>query len=198
MSTATPPVQGTLFDLDSADIADSHAVAPRTAPVQGYRGPTVCQIAGVSYRQLDYWTRTGLVAASVTAAAGSGSQRLYSFRDILVIRIIKSLLDAGISLPKVRTALGHLQGRGVAELSQVTLMSDGVGVYECASAGEIVDLLAGGQGVFGIAVPGIVAELAGTISNFPAHRPDNTGGVDNLEAGGVDELAARRMAKATA
>lgn len=87
-TAAAQPVEGTLFDVDT----------DRTDPQVGYRGPAVCQIAGITYHQLDYWTRTDLVAASVTAAAGSGSQQLYSFRDILLIKIIKSLLDAEISV----------------------------------------------------------------------------------------------------
>lgn len=179
--TATAqPVQGTLFDVDT----------DRTDPQVGYRGPAVCQIAHITYRQLDYWTRTDLVAASVTAAAGSGSQRLYSFRDILLIKIIKSLLDAGISLQNVRKALTHLADRGVADLSGLTLMSDGTTVYECTSADEIVDLLAGGQGVFGVAVPGLVTELNGTITAFSSQR--------SATPAAFDELAARRATKATA
>ncbi|MGV0870410.1 MerR family transcriptional regulator [Corynebacterium kalidii] len=177
---AAQPVQGTLFDVDT----------DRTDPQVGYCGPAVCQIAHITYRQLDYWTRTELVAASVTAAAGSGSQRLYSFRDILLIKIIKSLLDAGISLQNVRKALTHLTDRGVADLSGLTLMSDGTTVYECTSADEIVDLLSGGQGVFAVAVPGLVTELSGTITAFASQRSDTPAG--------FDELAARRAAKATA
>lgn len=168
------PVQGALFDVETDHIG-------HTDPQVGYRGPTVCQIAQITYRQLDYWTRTDLVAASVTAAAGSGSQRLYSFRDILLIKIIRSLLDAGISLQNVRKALTHLADRGVADLSGLTLMSDGTTVYECSSADEIVDLLAGGQGVFGVAVPGLVTELSGTITAFPSQRTDTPACFDELE-----------------
>lgn len=197
--TSSVPVQGTLFEVEP-QARRSCAVA------EGYRGPTVCQIAGITYRQLDYWTRTGLVTASINAAAGSGSQRLYSFRDVLLIRIIKSLLDAGISLRNVRKALAHLNGRGVGELSGLTLLSDGTTVYECTSADQIVDLLSGGQGVFGVAVPGIVADLSGTITRFPSHRPEtesepeSEGSVEGGCADGVvvDELAARRAGKATA
>jgi DNA-binding transcriptional MerR regulator len=112
----------------------------------GYRGPTACAAAGITYRQLDYWARTGLVEPSVRAAHGSGSQRLYSFRDILVLKVVKRLLDTGISLQQIRAAVQHLRDRGSADLAQVTLMSDGVSVYECTSADEVVDLLQGGQG----------------------------------------------------
>ena len=99
----------------------------------GYRGPTACNAAGITYRQLDYWARTGLVEPSVRSATGSGSQRLYSFRDILLLKVIKRLLDAGISLQQIRTAVQHLRERGTDDLTRVTLMSDGASVYECTS-----------------------------------------------------------------
>ena len=79
----------------------------------GYRAPDVCTLTGCTYRQLDYWTRTNLIEASVSAAAGSGSQRLYSFRDILIIKIIRSLLNAGISLQNIRKALTQIVDREV-------------------------------------------------------------------------------------
>ena len=88
----------------------------------GYRGPTACSAAGISYRQLDYWARTGLVEPSVQAAHGSGSQRLYSFRDILVLKVVKRLLDTGISLQQIRAAVQHLRDHGTEDLAQVTLM----------------------------------------------------------------------------
>ena len=102
----------------------------------GYRGPTACAAAGITYRQLDYWARTGLVEPSVRAAQGSGSARLYSFRDILVLKVVKRLLDTGISLQQIRAAVSHLRSRGTSDLAQVTLMSDGVSVYECTSPGR--------------------------------------------------------------
>src|SRR5262245_41145481 len=115
--------QGLLFD-DQLD--------PLPADV-GYRGTTACAAAGISYRQLDYWARTGLVEPSVRPATGSGSQRLYGFRDILVLRVVKRLLDTGISLQQIRSAVVHLRERGSANLAEVTLMSDGVSVYEFTS-----------------------------------------------------------------
>ncbi|MET3935152.1 DNA-binding transcriptional MerR regulator [Arthrobacter sp. OAP107] len=91
----------------------------------GYRGPTACKAAGITYRQLDYWARTGLVEPAVRGAAGSGSQRLYGFRDILVLKVVKRLLDTGVSLQQIRSAVEHLRERGVEDLAQITLMSDG-------------------------------------------------------------------------
>jgi DNA-binding transcriptional MerR regulator len=108
-------------------------------------------VAGITYGVLDYWARRGLIEPSVRAAHGSGSRWLYSFRDILVLKVVKRLLDTGISLQQIRAAVQHLRDRSTEDLAQVTLMSDGVSVYECTSADEVVDLLQGGQGVFGIA-----------------------------------------------
>ena len=141
---ASEPVQAGLFPDDS--VPDE---------LVGYRGPSACQIAGITYRQLDYWARTSLVVPSIRGAAGSGSQRLYSFKDILVLKIVKRLLDTGISLHNIRVAVDHLRQRGVQDLANITLFSDGTTVYECTSAEEVVDLLQGGQGVFGIAVSAV-------------------------------------------
>lgn len=159
----------------------------------GYRGPTACSAAGISYRQLDYWARTGLVTPSVRPAAGSGSQRLYSFRDILVLKVVKRLLQAGVSLHNIRTAVEHLRARGVDDLAQMTLISDGTTVYECTSPDEVVDLLQGGQGVFGIAVGRVVRQVEGDLAQLPAERvqPDAAGGP-------ADELAHRRRRRTSA
>lgn len=155
----------------------------------GYRVPSACQVAGITYRQLDYWARTGLVVPSIRSAAGSGSQRLYSFKDILVLKIVKRLLDAGISLQNIRIAVDHLRSRGVQDLAGITLFSDGTSVYECTSAEEVVDLLQGGQGVFGIAISGAMQELTGAIANFPAERASAV--TERPE----DELSYRRKAR---
>ena len=154
----------------------------------GYRGPAACQIAGITYRQLDYWARTGLVLPTIRSAHGSGSQRLYSFKDVLVLKVVKRLLDTGVSLQNIRVAVDHLRRRGVADLAKITLFSDGTTVYECTSPEEVVDLLQGGQGVFGIAVSGAMREINGTIHEFPAERAD---GVE-IEHVSDDELAKRR------
>jgi len=156
----------------------------------GYRGATACSAAGISYRQLDYWARTGLVEPSVRTATGSGTSRLYGFRDILVLKIVKRLLDAGVSLQNIRTAVNHLRNRGVTELESVTLMSDGASIYECASADEIIDLLQGGQGVFGIAVGKVWHEVEGSLASLQ-------GEVNGVAVGGesTDELSMRRKAK---
>lgn len=168
-----------------------------TDGVVGYRGVTACHAAGISYRQLDYWARTGLVVPGVRDATGSGTQRLYSFRDLVVLKVVKRLLDAGVSLQNIRKAIDTLRSRGVADLAGITLISDGTTVYECRSPEEVVDLLQGGQGVFGIAIGGAFKEIEGTLSHLPAEAlsgervPEGT----QFPAAGdlvSDELAARR------
>lgn len=164
------------------------------APTIGYRGPTACGAAGITYRQLDYWARTGLVEPSVRNPTGSGTQRLYGFRDILVLKIVKRLLDTGVSLQQIRTAVQALRDRGVADLARITLMSDGASVYECTSADEVVDLVQGGQGVFGIAVGRVWREVEGTLSALPTEAIDEHPPGDDPH----DELAARRRARSEA
>jgi DNA-binding transcriptional MerR regulator len=200
MSAADDPrgVQGALFEADEA-LGISRPADGESGDI-GYRGPTACAAAGITYRQLDYWARTGLVEPSVRAAHGSGSQRLYGFRDILVLKVVKRLLDTGISLQQIRAAVQHLRDRGSEDLAQVTLMSDGVSVYECTSADEVVDLLQGGQGVFGIALGKVWREVEGDLAVLPAVRAeDGFVAVDpNAAHGGgsaasQDDLAKRRL-----
>lgn len=170
------PVQDALFDGDFGALPES----------MGFRGQTVCDIVGITYRQLDYWARTDLVRPEIRAAKGSGSQRLYSFRDMLMLKVVKKLLDAGISLQQIRTAIDHLRSRGVEDLTEVTLMSDGASVYECTDDHQIIDLLQGGQGMFAIALGGVWRDIEGTLldlSAVPTQEP------------GLDELAQRRALK---
>ena len=161
-----------------------------TTPEIGYRGATACVAAGISYRQLDYWARTGLVEPSVRGAAGSGSQRLYGFRDILVLKIVKRLLDTGVSLQNIRTAVEHLRSTGISDLERITLMSDGASIYECTSADDIVDLLQGGQGVFGIAIGKVWTEVEGSLSTLQGENTQDGSLVVSGESN--DELAERR------
>lgn len=154
----------------------------------GYRGPTACKAAGITYRQLDYWARTGLVEPAVRGASGSGSQRLYSFRDILVLKVVKRLLDTGVSLQQIRAAVEHLRERGVEDLAQITLMSDGASVYECTSADEVIDLVQGGQGVFGIAVGRVWREVEGSLAQLPSEHAEEQSFPD-------DELSKRRAVR---
>jgi DNA-binding transcriptional MerR regulator len=181
------PEQGALFD-------DPMGIESASDDSVGYRGPTACAAAGITYRQLDYWARTDLVVPSVRSAAGSGSQRLYSFKDILVLKVVKRLLDAGVSLPNIRTAVDALRKRGVEDLAGITLLSDGTTVYECTSSEEVVDLLRGGQGVFGIAVSGALRELRGSLVHLPSEKAEDSA-PDVALVSAADELARRRQAR---
>ena len=158
----------------------------------GYRGPAACQISGITYRQLDYWARTGLVNPTIRSAQGSGSQRLYSFKDILVLKVVKRLLDTGVSLQNIRVAVDHLRKRGVQDLARITLFSDGTTVYECTSPEEVVDLLQGGQGVFGIAVGGAFREIEGSLAKLPGERANGTPSPATRPDSDNDELSRRR------
>lgn len=169
--------QGLLFD----------EVSMQTMPATGYRGPVAAGVVGITYRQLDYWARTELVSPTVRPAGGSGTSRLYGFRDILELKIVKRLLDTGVSLQQIRTAVEHLRMRGTTDLSQVTLMSDGASVYECTSNDEVIDLLAGGQGVFGIAIGRVWQEVEGSLAQLPGEKA-----LEELDPLVTDELAARR------
>ena len=155
------------------------------ASENGYRGTIACQAAGISYRQLDYWARTGLVVPSIRSASGSGSARLYSFRDILVLKVIKRFLSAGVSLQNIRTAVDHLKNRGNDDLSAITLMSDGASIYECTNSDEVYDLLQAGQGVFGIAIGKVWSEVQGDLITL----------IDDSFPLGMDELSRRRQAR---
>ena len=182
LSAVEGPVQETLFDIGPSDEV-------------GYRVPIACQVAGITYRQLDYWARTDLVKPSIRGAKGSGSQRLYSFKDILVLKIVKGLLDTGISLQNIRLAVDKLRNRGVNDIAEITLVSDGATVYECRSNEEVIDLLGGGQGVFGIAVPQIMKDLTGTIADVPAETINPE--LNDPQPAGFDELADRRRRKSS-
>ncbi|MDH4119427.1 MAG: MerR family transcriptional regulator [Acidimicrobiia bacterium] len=136
----------------------------------GYRAPQVCRLVGITYRQLDYWARTDLMRPSLQEATGSGSQRLYTFIDIVQLKVIKRLLDAGMSLKKIRFAVEILREQLASDrpLADVTLLSDGQTIYAAHSPDELVDVFRRGQGVFGIAVGPVEAELAGQLHDlFP-------------------------------
>ncbi len=174
-----PPAQDLLFDGDFSPLPDD----------LGFRGPIACRAADITYRQLDYWARTGLVVPEIRAAGGSGTQRLYSFRDLLILKVIKRLIDAGISLQQIRTAIDHLRARGAEDLTEITLMSDGVSVYECTSDDQVVDLLRGGQGMFGIALGGVWRDIEGTLQQLPSERAEEHASHTD------DELSRRRRAR---
>jgi DNA-binding transcriptional MerR regulator len=139
-------------------------------PDQGYRVPDVIRIVGISYRQLDYWARTGLVRPSIQDAQGSGTQRLYSFQDLALLKLIKRMLDSGVSLQQIRKAMGTLKALKEPAIG-TTLISDGNRIYSVESPEAVVDLLSKGQGVFAIAVDKVWTDLEGSIAKGTRKRP---------------------------
>ncbi len=146
----------------------------------GYRAPQVCKLVGITYRQLDYWARTHLLEPSLQRAHGSGSQRLYSFADVVQLKVIKRLLDAGMSLKKIRTAIEILRDQLDSDqpLADVTLLSDGQTIYAAHSDEEVVDVFRRGQGVFGIAIGPVQDEVQGAIHELFPEREDYAGAVE--------------------
>ena len=120
------------------------------ALAMGFSGPAVCRITGVTYRQLDYWARTALVTPSVTPAQGSGSKRVYSYADVVEVKVIKSLIDAGVSLPRARQAVNCLREQLGVDVRSVSLVLSGSRSVLAYSDGDIIDLLKGGHGVFNV------------------------------------------------
>ncbi|MCL2736817.1 MAG: MerR family transcriptional regulator [Propionibacteriaceae bacterium] len=175
----THDTQDTLFEGDYSAVGEGI----------GYRGPVACSAAGITYRQLDYWARTGLVVPQIRMAEGSGTQRLYSFRDVLMLKVIKRLIDAGISLQQIRLAISHLRSRGNVDVTAITLLSDGTSVFECTEDDEIIDLVKGGQAMFAIDLSGVWHDLEGTLVELPTSRPDQVW---------TDELSERRKARRAA
>jgi DNA-binding transcriptional MerR regulator len=138
---------------------------------EGFRGPQVCSIVGITYRQLDYWDRTGLSRPSLAKARGSGSQRLYSYRDLLELRVIKQLLDGGVNLRQARRAIECLRESVGQDLTTANLVIVGEGSVLVRTGEEIIDLLRGGQGVFNVVpLAGVLGEVDAGILRIDAAR----------------------------
>jgi DNA-binding transcriptional MerR regulator len=148
-----------------------------TTRVGGFHGPQVCSLVGITYRQLDYWARTGLLQPSVAEAKGSGSRRVYSYSDVLELKVIKQLLDAGVSLQSARRAVECLREDLGTDVAAANLVLTGTGSVLAHSHGEVVDLLAGGQGVFNIVpMAGVVGELDADIVRLDRTTADTKAG----------------------
>ena len=115
----------------------------------GFSGTKAASIVGITYRQLDYWARTDLVRPSLADASGSGSRRLYSYRDLLELRVIKSLLDAGIKLESVRTAFEYLREHVDTDIAAAHLVISGSDVLLC-DGDQLIDVMRRGQGVLNV------------------------------------------------
>lgn len=140
------------------------------SPPAGYRGTTVCAITGITYRQLDYWTRSNVTTASITPAAGSGSQRLYSHRDVLNIALARTLINSGLTLDAVRSTLHAVGGFQTGTFARATLLVHGEDVTVCHTGNDITDTLRRTPAVVIIAMPRIAQQVANALAH---HTPDN-------------------------
>ena len=158
----------------------------------GYGGPQVCKLVGISYRQLDYWARTDLLRPSLADAAGSGTQRRYSYRDLVALKVIKSLLDAGLSLQTARKAIEYLRDHMGEELASASLVLDGSRSVLVRTGEDIVDVVRQGQGVLNIVpLAGLVEQLDASIHELapatgaePAATPARRGRAASAGGGG--------------
>ncbi len=139
----------------------------------GFRGPQVCKIVGITYRQLDHWDRTGLKSPSLMQARGSGTQRLYSYRDVVELRLIKQLLDAGVTLQRARKAVEFLRESG-EDLATTNLVLGATGAVLVRDGADLLDVLRGGQGVFNVVpLSGVVDEVDAAIVEFGGDSPEH-------------------------
>lgn len=152
----------------------------------GYRGPQVCKYVGITYRQLDYWARTDLLTPSIQGASGSGSQRLYSFQDLVLLRTIKSLIEAGMSLQRVREAIKYVQDNLDGDLTDAILVSNGETIMVVRDDRELIDALKGGQIAFTVALGSVRDDLAGV---------EGAPGVTSLDVGSDAQLVGERDQK---
>lgn len=158
MSTTSPTTSPT--DPADASSSGSGTSVERSAAVEGFRGPQVCEIVGITYRQLDYWARTNLLRPSIMDARGSGSQRVYSYRDLVELKVIKSLIDGGVSLQSARTAIEYLREHLGEQLASVTFVIAGNTPILVSDDGELIDVVRRGQGVLNILPLGpVVSDL---------------------------------------
>jgi DNA-binding transcriptional MerR regulator len=143
-------------------------MASAKEPDDGFRGPQVCAIVGITYRQLDYWARTDLLRPSITEARGSGTQRRYSYLDLLQLKVIKKLLDAGFDVRRARKAIDCLRSSG-EDIASANLVIE-TDRAMLRSGEEIMDLFRGGQMMFNITVPlaEVVSELDAAILELGA------------------------------
>ena len=181
--SAEGAVQGELFATEDAE--DTR---------RGYRGTVASKVAGITYRQLDYWARKQIVEPSITPSHGSGSRRLYSFKDVVILAMSKRLLDAGVNLQNVTAAIGFLSRRTTAQLADVTIMCDGQQVYECTTSEQMLDLLRSGKAVFGVSVGSLWHEIDEALEH--EDYVDLASKPAALSSGRpIDDLTAMRMRK---
>lgn len=176
-------VQGELFETsDSKDLK------------RGYKGPIAAKVAGITYRQLDYWARKQIVEPSITPSHGSGSRRLYSFKDVVILAVSKRLLDAGVNLQNVNKAISFLMSHESKDLEQMTILCDGQRVVDCQSDRQMMELMSSGQAIFGVSVSVIWHKVEASLDQ--TDYVDLTDSQVKAHPGRViDELAERRLRK---
>jgi DNA-binding transcriptional MerR regulator len=158
---------------------------------QGFRGPQVCKIVGITYRQLDYWTRTDLIHPSIADARGSGSQRLYGYRDLLEAKVIKNLIDAGVSLQSARKAIVYLRENLGEDVASANLVLNGAGSVLARTGEEIIDLVRRGQGVLNIVpLAGVKDEVDAGILELRPVTDEDAADTTEGTAGGTGVNAA--------
>lgn len=180
---------------DNAIQGELFASGGQEDATRGYRGTVASKVAGITYRQLDYWARKQIVEPSITPSHGSGSRRLYSFKDVVILAVSKRLLDAGVNLVNVTTAIGFLTQRTSDQLANVTIMCDGTEVHECTTSEQMVDLLQSGRAVFAVSVGSLWRQIKDALDN--EDYVDLTAAPAASTTGGrpIDELTAARMRK---
>lgn len=139
-------------------------------PSLGYATATVSKVTGLSTRQLDHWASTGIYAPTLVNAKGSGNHRLYSFRDVLVLKMFKRLIETGVTVQKIRRAAQALEEMGISDLTNTTLVSDGSTIFYVKSSDEIIDILKSGQGVFAVSLQSLWSETEGVLKDFPTKK----------------------------
>lgn len=176
-------VQGELFSESSDDDI-----------TRGYRGTVASKVAGITYRQLDYWARKQIVVPSITPSHGSGSRRLYSFKDVLILAVSKKLLDTGVNLQNVTAAIGFLSRRRTAELENMTIICDGEDVKECENGEEVLKLIDQGTAVFAVSVGKLWHQVAEQLEQekYVDVGPGESA-ASSLPTSPIDEIAAQRM-----
>ncbi|KAA8828230.1 MULTISPECIES: MerR family transcriptional regulator [Bifidobacterium] len=176
-------VQGELFSSTDSE-----------EPKRGYRGTVASKVAGITYRQLDYWARKQIVEPSITPSHGSGSRRLYSFKDVVILAVSKKLLDAGVNLQNVTAAIGFLTQRSTGQLANVTIMCDGQEVHECTTSEQMLDLLNSGKAVFAVSVGSLWHQIE-TALEHEDYVDLESNPVTITTNRPIDELTAMRMRK---
>ena len=159
---------------------------------EGFTAEQASRFTGCTAHQLRYWDRVGLVRPTIQATGGRpGVRRLYAFRDLIELKVVRSLLDGGMSLQRVRRAYDYLRKKaGLNEhLSEVKLVTDGVSIFEiCRTDGEVLDALKEGQMAFFLAIDDIARSVQGKVSEYLYDKEEFVGALRRVESHLEQEL----------